>query len=147
MNEIERREVNEAIDAADDAIYHLKSARRCLDSAGTWGILDIFGGNMITGLLKHSKMASAERRIDDARYALQKFSKELRDVHGFSSIHIGDFLTFADFFFDGFVMDVIVKLDIILDTGRYHVISMVKIYAKVLRKIRYYSEKTYVAVM
>nr|MCR5604893.1 hypothetical protein [Lachnospiraceae bacterium] len=72
MNEIERREVNEAIDAADDAIYHLKSARRCLDSAGTWGILDIFGGNMITGLLKHSKMASAEREIDDARYALQK---------------------------------------------------------------------------
>jgi hypothetical protein len=109
MNEIERREVNEAIDAADDAIYHLKSARRCLDSAGTWGILDIFGGNMITGLLKHSKMASAEREIDDARYALQKFSKELRDVHGFSSIHIGDFLTFADFFFDGFVMDVIVQ--------------------------------------
>ena len=109
MNEIERREVNEAIDAADDAIYHLKSARRCLDSAGTWGILDIFGGNMITGLLKHSKMASAEREIDDARYALQKFSKELRDVRGFSSIHIDEFLTFADFFFDGFVMDVIVQ--------------------------------------
>ena len=54
-------------------------------------------------------MASAEREIDEARYALQKFSKELRDVHGFSSIHIGDFLTFADFFFDGFVMDVIVQ--------------------------------------
>nr|MCR5603371.1 hypothetical protein [Lachnospiraceae bacterium] len=84
-------------------------ARRCLDSAGTWGILDIFGGNMITGLLKHSKMASAEREIDDARYALQKFSKELRDVRGFSSIHIDEFLTFADFFFDGFVMDVIVQ--------------------------------------
>ena len=109
MNEIERREVNEAIDVADDAIYHLKSARRCLDSAGTWGLFDIFGGNMITGLLKHSKMASAEREIDDARYALQKFSKELRDVRGFSSIHIDEFLTFADFFFDGFVMDVIVQ--------------------------------------
>ena len=109
MNEIERREVNEAIDAADDALYHLESARRCLDSAGTWGLFDIFGGNLLTGLIKHSKMASAEREIDDARYALQRFSKELRDVSGFSSIHIGDFLTFADFFFDGFVMDVIVQ--------------------------------------
>ena len=72
-------------------------------------MFDIFGGNVLTGLIKHSKMASAEREIDDARYALQRFSKELRDVSGFSSIHIGDFLTFADFFFDGFVMDVIVQ--------------------------------------
>ena len=109
MNEIERREVKEAIDAADDAIYHLKIARRCLDSAGTWGLFDILGGNLLTGLIKHSKMAGAEREIDEARYALQRFSKELRDVSGFSSIHIGDFLTFADFFFDGFVMDVIVQ--------------------------------------
>jgi hypothetical protein len=109
MNEIERREVKEAVEAANDALYHLKSARNCLNSASNWGLLDMFGGNLITGLLKHGKMASAEREIDEARYALQKFSKELRDVHGFSSIHIGDFLTFADFFFDGFVMDVIVQ--------------------------------------
>ena len=109
MNDIERREVKEAVEAADYALYHLKSARSCLNSAGNWGLLDMFGGNIITGLLKHGKMASAEREIDEARYALQKFSKELRDVHGFSSIHIGDFLTFADFFFDGFVMDVIVQ--------------------------------------
>ena len=109
MNDIERREVKEAVEAADDALYHLKSARSCLNSAGNWGLLDMFGGNIITGLLKHGKMASAEREIVEARYALQKFSKELRDVHGFSSIHIGDFLTFADFFFDGFVMDVIVQ--------------------------------------
>ena len=109
MNDIERREVKEAVEAADDALYHLKSARSCLNSAGNWGLLDMFGGNLITGLLKHGKMASAEREIDEARYALQKFSKELRDVYGFSSIHIGDFLTFADFFFDGFVMDVIVQ--------------------------------------
>ena len=109
MNEIERREVKEAVEAANDALYHLKSARNCLNSASNWGLLDMFGGNLITGLLKHGKMASAEREIDEARYALQKFSKELRDVHGFSSIHIGDFLTFTDFFFDGFVMDVIVQ--------------------------------------
>ena len=64
---------------------------------------------MITGLFKHGKMASAEREIEEARWSLQKFSKELRDVQGFSSIHINDFLTFADFFFDGFVADVLVQ--------------------------------------
>ena len=109
MNEIERREVKEAIQASDDALIHLKRARSCLNSAGNWGLLDMFGGNLITGLFKHGKMASAEREIEAARYSLQKFSRELKDVQGYSSIHIGDFLSFADFFFDGFVMDVIVQ--------------------------------------
>ena len=59
--------------------------------------------------MKHSKMSDAEREIEDARYALQQFSKELRDVSGYSSIHISDFLTFADFFFDGFVADILVQ--------------------------------------
>ncbi|MCR5503741.1 MAG: hypothetical protein K6F53_12155, partial [Lachnospiraceae bacterium] len=39
----------------------------------------------------------------------QRFSKELRDVSGYSSIHINDFLTFADFLFDGFLADVLVQ--------------------------------------
>ncbi|MCR5099868.1 MAG: hypothetical protein K6B41_00780 [Butyrivibrio sp.] len=109
MNTIDKREVTEAINAADDALMHLNSARQCLNSASNWGLLDMFGGNMITGLFKHGKMASAEREIEQARYSLQKFSRELRDVHGFSSIHINDFLSFADFFFDGFVADVLVQ--------------------------------------
>ena len=109
MNDIERREIQEAISAADDALYHLESARRYLGSAGNWGLLDIFGGGMITGLVKHSKMGNAEREVQEAKYALQKFSKELRDVSGYSSIHINDFLTFADFVFDGFLADVLVQ--------------------------------------
>ena len=109
MTEIEIREIREAIDAADNALLHLRSARKYLDSASNWGLLDMFGGNLITGLVKHSKMGNAEREIDEARYALQRFSKELRDVSGYSSIHINDFLTFADFFFDGFVADILVQ--------------------------------------
>ncbi len=109
MNEVEAREIREAIDAADNALDHLRSARRYLDSAGNWGLLDMFGGGLISGIMKHSKMGDAEREIDNARYALQRFSKELRDVSGYSSIHINDFLTFADFFFDGFVADILVQ--------------------------------------
>lgn len=109
MTEIEIKEIREAISAADDALTHLRSARRYLDSAGNWGLLDMFGGGLISGLMKHSKMGDAEREIDNARYALQRFSKELRDVSGYSSIHINDFLTFADFFFDGFVADILVQ--------------------------------------
>lgn len=109
MNEVERREIQEAIDAADDAIQHLYSARKYLNSAGNWGLVDIFGGGLISGLFKHGKMASAENEIGEAKRALQRFSRELQDVSGYSSIHINDFLTFADFFFDGIIADVIVQ--------------------------------------
>ena len=106
MNENERRETREAINAAEDALYHLYLARKQLGSAGNWGLLDIFGGGFISGLIKHSKMSDAEREIEEARYSLQRFSKELRDVSGYSSIHIDEFLTFADFVFDGLFTDV-----------------------------------------
>ena len=112
MTDLESREIREAIDAADNALLHLRSARKYLDSAGNWGLLDMFGGGLISGIMKHSKMGDAEREIDNARYALQKFSRELRDVSGYSSIHINNFLTFADFFFDGFVADILVQSQI-----------------------------------
>ena len=112
MNEVETREIREAIEAADNALVHLRSARKYLDSAGNWGLLDMFGGGLISGIMKHSKMGDAEREIDNARYALQRFSKELRDVSGYSSVHINDFLTFADFFFDGVVADILVQSQI-----------------------------------
>ncbi len=105
----EKREIEEAIQAADNALYHLDNARVYLNKASNWGIVDILGGGMISGILKHSRMGDAEREIEEARFALQRFSKELRDVSGYSSIHIDEFITFADFIFDGIVMDVIAQ--------------------------------------
>ena len=109
MNEIERREIKEAIDAADDALYHLKEARSCLSSAGNWGLFDLLGGSAISGLLKHSKMGKAEAEVQAAKASLARFSKELHDVSGYSSIHIDGLLTFGDFFVDVFLIDVIVQ--------------------------------------
>ena len=60
-------------------------------------------------MIKHSKMRDAEYQIEMARDAVQRFSRELQDVSGYTSIHIDGFLTFADFFFDGFLADVIVQ--------------------------------------
>lgn len=109
MDNVERRETEEAIWAADEALEHLYEAKKYLGSAGNWGLLDMFGGGLISGLVKHSKMSDAEKEIEAARYSLQRFSKELRDVSGYSSIHVSEFLTFADFFFDGFLADVLVQ--------------------------------------
>ncbi len=104
-----RKEIQEAINAADEALDHLYSAKKHLNSAGNWGLLDMFGGGLISGIAKHTKMSNAENEIEAAKRSLQRFSKELRDVSGYSSIHINDFLTFADFFFDGFLADIAVQ--------------------------------------
>ena len=67
---------------------------------------------MITGLFKHGNMSKAEHEIELAKRSLQKFSRELREVEGYSSIHINDFMTLADFFFDGVIADFLVQSQI-----------------------------------
>jgi hypothetical protein len=55
------------------------------------------------------KLGRAENDIEAARRSLRKFSKELKDVNVMDSVEIGGFLTFADFFFDGFIADILVQ--------------------------------------
>ncbi len=43
-----RREVQEAIDAADRALYSLERARKSLGSARGWGIYDMFAGGFVS---------------------------------------------------------------------------------------------------
>lgn len=112
MYNIDKREIQEAIDAAGVALEHLNRAKRSLTSASGWGLFDTLGGGFISGLIKHSKMSDAESEINAAKRTLERFSKELRDVNGYSSIHINEFLTFGDLFCDGLLMDVLVQSQI-----------------------------------
>ncbi len=104
------KEVNEAIRAGENALQSLYRAQEMLDKARTWGIFDIFGGNLISGLMKHSRLQEASRYMEEARRDLSYFQQELRDIQapGLSSV-AGDFLTFADFFFDGFIADILMQ--------------------------------------
>lgn len=105
------KEINEAIRAGERALSSLHEAERQLKSAGSWGLVDIFGGDTISGLMKHMKINNASRCVDDARRDLAYFRDELGDIHGIENMNIdvGGFLTFADFFFDGFVADIFVQ--------------------------------------
>ena len=67
----------------------MHNAESDLKSAGGWGIFDILGGGMITSMIKHSNMNSAQKHMNEARYALQRFSKELRDVDEDLDFHNG----------------------------------------------------------
>lgn len=134
MNEyMLRKETQEAIESGINAIRSLEDARAELKKASSWGLLDMLGGGMITGLIKHSKLENANSCLDDARYELQIFTKELSDVSGYYDLdlEIDGFLQFADFFMDGFLADFLVQNQIRktidkVDKAIYHVDSIVR---------------------
>ncbi|MCC8065596.1 MAG: hypothetical protein LIO94_00615 [Clostridiales bacterium] len=105
------REVREAITAANRALDSLENAEHELKRAKNWGLWDMFGGGMFSGMMKHGRLDKAKRQIEDAKYYLQLLGKELNDINLSLNlqIEIGSFLTFADFFFDGIVADWMVQ--------------------------------------
>jgi hypothetical protein len=105
------KEKREAVDAGYRALQSLKNAKSELNSAKNWGIMDLLGGGMISGLVKHSKMGKAQQYMEQAKYDLSAFSRELNDVNMACDLNIdvGGFLSFADFFFDGVVADWLVQ--------------------------------------
>ena len=108
------REVKEAVVAGETAIRSLQAAKEKLDSARNWGILDILSGNkggLISGFIKHSRVNAAQNCIDQAKHDLMRFEDELRDVQdmNYLNVEISGFLTFADFFFDGLLADLLVQ--------------------------------------
>lgn len=105
------KEIREAITAANRALDSLENAQRELKGAKNWGLLDLFGGGMVTTMLKHGRMDKAQRQIEDAKYYLQVLKKELRDIDIPMNINVevGSFLSFADLLFDGMVADWLVQ--------------------------------------
>ena len=103
------RERQEAIDAGQRALDSLYGAQQELDSAGNWGLLDLFGGGLLSTFAKHRKMDDAQRYMEQAKRDLEVFSRELADVSETLNVNTGDFLTFADYFFDGFIADMMVQ--------------------------------------
>ena len=104
-------EIREAIAAGERALSSLYVAQDKLKSARGWGIFDLFGGGFIADMIKHSKMQEASKSMEEAKYFMQRFQKELSDVNGNFDLqlNVGGFLSFADFFFDGFLADYLVQ--------------------------------------
>lgn len=108
------KEIDEAIASGEAALFSLKEAQNKLNSARNWGIFDMLGGGLITDLVKHSKMNDASAYLEEAKRDLLVFQRELQDVQGTVDlkVDVSEFLTFADFFFDGFIMDYVVQTKI-----------------------------------
>lgn len=105
------RERNEALRAADEALACLDRAQKYLESAANWGLFDLFGGGLLSTAVKHDKMNEAAKELEAAKEALQRFGRELADVGGQLDLgfNTADFLSFADYFLDGFLADWLVQ--------------------------------------
>ena len=111
MENNQKKEVNEALHAIEETLGYLSRSQDYLSSAGNWGLFDMIGGGFITTMIKHGKMNEAERAMAAARNSIRNLKKELSDVDQLVDVdlNISDFLSFADYFFDGIIADWMVQ--------------------------------------
>ena len=103
----QQKELEEALSAGKNAKRLLGQVQDDLDSARSWGTWDMLGGGLIATMAKYDRLDSAQSSIRAAQRALSDFRTELADVSQLQvpSIQIGEFATFADYFFDGIFSD------------------------------------------
>lgn len=108
------KEIQEAIVAGKYAIQALENVEKSLSSARSWGIFDMLGGGLITGMLKHSNMDKAQAQMEEAQRAVECFRKELGDIGSMPTIQLSfDGMTKAlDYLLDDFFLDFMVQHEI-----------------------------------
>ena len=103
----QQKELEEAISAGENAKRLRGQAQNQLCCARNWGTWDMLGGGLIATMAKYDRLDSAQSSIQAAQRALSDFRTELADVSRLQvpNIQIGEFATFADYFFDGIFSD------------------------------------------
>lgn len=96
------QELEEAATAGRILMGLVINASEHLDSASTLGVLDMLGGGLIVDFFKHDNINKAKSVIYEIQSQLGRFRTELADVSIDEdlNIEIGEFATFADYFFD-----------------------------------------------
>lgn len=105
----QQKEIEEAV-CTGRAAYDIScQILEDLESAKSWGVVDMMGGGLVSDIMKHDKLNKVQDKIKMLQDSLQNFRTELADVKerisGDIHIEIGDFLYFADYFFDGLITD------------------------------------------
>lgn len=100
-------QIDDAISLTDQILEYVKDAEHSLSSARNWGFFDVLGGGFITDLIKHSKLGKARDAMDRVNYLMQRLQQLLGSIQLPSDyrLQVGNFATFADFFFDGVFAD------------------------------------------
>ena len=104
-------ELEEAVAAGKNVKHDLLDVQSSLEKARDWGTFDMFGGGAISSFVKHQHLDEAESCIHKAQTSMRYFQKELLDIQeeAHLEVDISSMLKFADFFFDGFFVDMMVQ--------------------------------------
>lgn len=105
------KELEEARTAGLRARSSLNLVITHLQKAENWGSWDLWGGGMVSTAAKHHNLDQARSHAHTAQHHLRAFHHELEDVGQrlSTSLQMGNFLKFADWFFDGLIADWLVQ--------------------------------------
>lgn len=105
--EYQMKELNEAVDAGNSALFMAKNIQSCLQHAQELGAWDMFGSGFLEDDARFEPLDEAQSMVEKLQIQLRRFRTELIDVKidADLQIRVEGFLRFADFFFDGLFAD------------------------------------------
>ena len=117
MDEKNLRQVNSSLSLIAQLLPLVDEAEKNFKSARNWGFADIFfdgGGGLLSGLIKHMRLGSAKNTMEQIQFLMQQLQRELQSivVPADYRMNLNGFLTFADFFWDGAIVDVYMQYKI-----------------------------------
>lgn len=108
------KELYEAKTAAQEVVARIDNALSSLDSASSWGIIDLFGGGMFSSFVKRERIRDANSDIKEISHSLSLLNKELEDVNMHLPAEISDAMSdnIFDICFDNIFTDIRVQGEI-----------------------------------
>ena len=102
-----QREAHEAQQAGNRVMEQIDKIEHSLRSASNWGMVDMFSDSFVSDMAKYGKMDEAQRELQELRYLLDRYARELKDLdlHLNISADLGSGMRMADFFFDNIFTD------------------------------------------
>ena len=104
----EEKEINEAIEAGEHVLDEIDNVLKELDSANSMASLDLFTNSFFVDLMKYDKIDKAEKELTYLERALDRYQKELKDVHLETSLayeELSQMTRTFDIFFDNIFSD------------------------------------------
>lgn len=109
----EIKELDESIYSGNSLLSEIVETKKLLESAKTWGTLDLLGGDLISSLAKHKRVDEAQLHFTKVSNLLNSFNKELKDVNvNVSSLSFSSTSKTFDIFFDNIFTDISVNSQI-----------------------------------
>ena len=106
----QEKEIKEVIEIINETLLHLDKAISKISSASGWGVYDtLFGGGIISSMVKQDKMSDSNREIELANRCIKKLKNEIKDITVVDSIQVSNLLANMDVFFDNIFSDMKVQ--------------------------------------